>query len=141
MSDFKVGQKVKLTGEGWRDEMHGQVFAIDGHDTNGDAFFVHPETGKWFVYPEGKLTGNRWMVEAVEEPKQRAFLIFTGPYELAWSFKDAEKRVEQLLDEGFDKPTFTNVEVEYRVGETPDITGITARKIADVARAATGGIS
>lgn len=66
---------------------------------------------------------------ADREPTVR-HIIFTGPFEEAFSMDEAERRLEELLDEGRESPTVVNAAMEG--GE---VLGLTVRKIIATAKA------
>lgn len=61
------------------------------------------------------------------------FIVFTGTYEVWHDYEQAEKRIEELLDEGHTSPTVVKVELTQDDGS--DVLGITARKIAGTSKA------
>lgn len=52
MTDFKVGDKVKLTGESWTADLKGTVQTIDGISLHGNPKFTSEEDGwDWYIMP------------------------------------------------------------------------------------------
>lgn len=66
---------------------------------------------------------------ADREPAVR-HIIFTGPFEEAFSMEEATRRLEELLDEGHPTPTVVNAATD-----DGEVVGLTARKIIDTATA------
>lgn len=66
---------------------------------------------------------------ADREPTVR-HIIFTGPFEEAYTMDEANRRIEELLDEGRQTPTVVNA-----VLHNGEVVGLTARKIIDTAKA------
>ncbi|WP_406245848.1 hypothetical protein ACI7YT_12470 [Microbacterium sp. M] len=66
---------------------------------------------------------------ADREPTVR-HIIFTGPFEEAYTMSEATRRIEELLSEGHETPTVVNA-----VLHDGAVVGLTARKIIGTAKA------
>lgn len=99
------------------------------HD--GDFLYVTDNRGESL---QGEI--HEAIKKAVEYDRaqvKKAFIVFTGAYEIWHTYKSAEERIEELLDEGHTTPTV--IKVELTEEDETEVLGITARKIADTAKA------
>lgn len=70
-------------------------------------------------------------IKADQAQVKKAFLVFTGPYEIHYTLDAAEERLEELLDAGHASPTTIGVELTEKDGT--EVLGLTARKVIDTA--------
>jgi hypothetical protein len=90
-------------------------------------------------YPVGRDVSREdvWQIihdaieaDRVDRKSTVRHIIFTGPFEEAYTMSEATSRIEELLNEGHEAPTIVNA-----VLHDGAVVGLTARKIIDTAKA------